>query len=300
MPKGITGHVIASGALHGVQGIIMSVYDASSGEYRASAVTDASGDCTIPTPPGSYKVRLYDPAHKYGEYWDHQKANFQNGATTVVSSGVWTGHGMMRMYLGASLSVVTRRAGHPFTRLGNRMVLVQQRDSLDDVQVFEGVTNKSGVKAFPGIAAWNVDYKESAIDPRGWFNSTNATSAWVPLAQGATVTQYIDMALAKPSVNCTVGVPSSKSKVTRGVRFTVSGKLSRSIKKSPKVKIVAQKGSTTRTFFLKVKALSSTSKYSGRIRLSKKGTWKLYAVFKGTSAYAPNDSNPKCKTVVVK
>ena len=81
--------------------------------------------------------------------------------------------------------------------------------------------------------------------------------------------------------------------------FKVTGSINKRITSPKTLKIVATKGSTTKTFTVALTAKASSTSYSGKVKLSK-GTWTLFALFGGNSTTAPQDSGLVGRTVVVK
>ncbi len=300
--QGISGTVVDVGTAVPLKGIVVYAYDANDGSYVWSGVTNSTGAFTLWLAPGSYKLRFVDAAKQYAETWYLDAANFNDGGTRVVTQDLISPlPSTVQLRQAAKLKTVVRRQGHPYTRMPGKAVLVQQKSAGGEVQAFTGTTASSGYTYFSGLKPNNVTYKESAIDPSGMFYSADATGTWLPIPGAATTTVYIDLPLANSSYNATITVPSSKSSVKRNTTFSVAVTASRNITTTQKIEILAKKGSTTKTFYLpKVShPTGSTTKYLKGIKLSSKGTWKLYAVWPGSSKYATTDSI-NGKTVTVK
>ncbi len=300
--EGIKGTVTDAGTTGAVKGIVVSAFNAADGSYVWSAVTSADGGYMLFLDDAdNYKLKFTDPTGKYGEQWANNDASMADANTFGVSNASFTTVNQS-LTAGATMKTVVRRAGHPYTRLAGSYVIVQQKsDGPESIQTFSKTAGKYGSATFAGLRGAGVKYKESAIDPKGMFYSADATSTWLPYLGGQSYTVYIDMAVAGESKNVTITVPVSKSSVKKGVRLSVAVGATRKITTSQKMKILAKKGSTTKTYYLpKVSYPSaSTTKYRKSIRLPSKGTWKLYAVWPGSTSYAITDSVGG-KTVKVK
>jgi hypothetical protein len=298
--SGISGNVTNAGTSGKVPGIVVSAYDFTTSAYVSSAVTNSNGDYLLWIGAGTYELKFSDPKKVFGEQWYNNKSNWEYGDGIVVTTTV-NPNKDQALQKAASIKVVVRRAGHSLTRLANQALILQQKDLSNHIQAFDGLTNGSGYETFGGLRAADVTYKESAIDPSGLFYSNDATSTWLSHVGGQTDTAYIDLGLISESKNATVTVPSSSSSVTHNVSFTVSDTATRKITGSTKMKIVAKKGSTTKTFSISKSSYptSGSTKYRGKIKLTSKGTWTLYALWPGNSAYATTDSVTG-KTVTVK
>jgi hypothetical protein len=290
--QGIQGTVTDAGSSAPVKGIVVSAYKAADGSYVWSDVTDAAGFYSLWLGAGVvYKLKFTDPTGKYGEQWGIARANFDDGNVWNVTSGDWK-TANLSLTSATALKMVVRRAGHPNTRLVGSYVIVQQKSTFDTVQAFSKTAGKYGSATFAGLLGTSVTYKESAIDPSGMFYSTDATGAWLPYYGGSTHTLYVDMPITAESKNVTITVPVSNSSVRKGGKLSVAVTATRKITTSQKMKILAKKGSTTKTFYLAKSSYptASTTKYRKSIKLPSKGTWELYAVWPGSASYAITDS----------
>ena len=288
--NGLQGTVADAGTTAKLSGITVDVYDNATNGWLGTTMTDANGFWSYGCAPGNYNVRLSDPRAVYGEQWDYNQPNQWDSSAISVASLTWS---TVDMNLRAAVKItdVVRRYGHPLTRLAGIAVSEEQTATSGFQQrVGSGLSSSAGACTFAGLRGYQVLYKATAQDPKHWFGS--ASTAYAGYTGGTSRTVYVDMTLTNTSKDCTIGVPTCNPTVKHGVSLTVAVTAKRSIASSTKMTIVAKKGSTTRYFYLpKVSHPTSTStKYSAKIKLPSAGSWKLYALWPGNSAYAPTDS----------
>jgi len=199
-----------------------------------------------------------------------------------------------------TLKYIVRRVDHPLAKVGGANVILQQKaDSSSHVVMQSSVANSAGSVTFSGQRPQYVTYLASAIDTSGRFYTGSSTGGWLAFTGNSVHTTYVDLTVM-PAYDCTVTVPAS-TKYTRSanVSFKVTGSINKRITSPKTLKIVATKGSTTKTFTVALTAKASSTSYSGKVKLSK-GTWTLFALFGGNSTTAPQDSGLVGRTVVVK
>jgi hypothetical protein len=293
--QGVSG--VVDGPSGPVQGVIVKAWKWATQEYVWNGVTDSTGHYTLWLAPGTYELQFTDASGNYLEEWYNNKSGWGPGDAISVVSSTFTPINATLEY-SARMKVIVRRSGHSLTRLPNKAILVQRKKISDSTLVeIDGTTGSDGTAKFGNLASTGYTYKESAIDTQGWFYSTDATSVFLPrypLTPGTPADNvYIDMQMPLGSSHdMTLTVPSSKSSVTHNVNFYVTVTATRKVSGSTKMKIVAKKGSTTKTFSLKKYSYPSShsTKYRQKLKLPSKGTWKLYALWPGNGTYATTDS----------
>jgi hypothetical protein len=244
--------------------------------------------------PGTYKLQFRDPSNRYGEQWGYNQANLTDATDEAIVSNVNFDWGNIQLRQAGTIKTVVRRTGHPLTTLPGQFLILQQKSGSNTLQQWSGTTGGAGSAAWAGLRTFGVTYLESAIDPTGRFYAADSATGWHSLVGGTTLTTFIDLVPAGASREITPTVPACKTPRTRNKYFAVTGAFTKPIANGTQLKILAVKGGTTKTFSGKIKS----NKYSSSVKLSK-GTWKLYALFKGNATFAPNDSLLG-KTVVVK
>jgi hypothetical protein len=285
LAQGIKGTVTDASTAAPIAGIIVSSYETSTGAYISSAVTAGDGTYTIGLGNGTYRLQFRDPAARYGEEWYSGQPNFDSANNRTVTTLNYTS-GNEQLNAAAAIKTVARRDGHTLTLLPGIFVIMQQKDASNNVHQWSATTGGNGAVAFGGLLPGTTypKYKESGIDPTGRLYSTDA-SDWHTLTGGATTLTYLDMVAAGASREITPSVPSTKYTHKKNKKFGVSGTFSKAIANGTQIKILAVKGSTQKVFSGKIKS----SKYSSTVKLGK-GYWTLYALFKGNSTFAANDS----------
>jgi hypothetical protein len=290
----MTGTCKDAGTTAPIQGVVVSGYNATDGSYAWSTVTGADGKYSLFLVPGDYKLQFRDPLGRYGEQWTYNQANMVDSSSGTLASGVNFDWGDIQLRQAATIKTIVRRAGHPLTVLPGQFIMLQQKSGVGTVQQWSATTGGAGTAAWSALRTFSVTYKESAIDPTGRFYAGDSSAGWHAVVGGATTVTYAELFPAGASREITPTVPAAKSSQKRGRSFKVTGKFSKSIANGSQIKVLAVKGSTTKTFGGKIKS----GGYSANVKLAK-GTWKLYALFGGNSAYAANDSL-NSKTVKVK
>ena len=285
--QGISGTVRDAGTTAPIGGVIVSAYDDSNGVYEWSGVTAADGTYNLWLSPGTYRVEYSDPQNRYGGQWYFDDTNFTDALPITVTSAVWNNGNNINMRQAFTLKTVTQRAGHPLTKIGGAVIILQEKDSgTTHVTTQHGMTPGNGVNVWPGLRPQNVLWEASAIDPTARFWSGSSDGGWVAYTGGTVNTVAIQLSPAGASREITPTVPFvSKPSQKRNKAFGVSGAFTKALSNGSQIKILAVKGSTTKTFNGKIKS----NKYSSSVKLGK-GTWTLYALFGGNATFAANDS----------
>jgi len=297
--NGINGTVKASGTEVPIKGIIVSAYKVSDGTYVWSSVTNAAGEFSLFLATGDYRVQYQDPLKRYGGQWYFDDTNYADGLNVTVTSANFS-DASVHLHDAMTLKYVVRRLDHPLAKVGGANVILQQKDDGSSHVVMQtAVANGAGLVTFTGQRPQFVTYLATAIDTSGRFYTGSSSGSWLAFTGGSTHTTYVDLTVI-PAYDCTVTVPAS-SKYTRSanVSFTVTGSINKRITSPHTMKIVATKGSTTKTFTIALTPKASSTSYSGKVKLSK-GTWRLFALFAGNGNTAPQDSGLVGRTVVVK
>jgi hypothetical protein len=297
--NGINGNVTNAGTAGAIKGVIVSAYRVSDGTYVWSSVTDATGHFGLFLATGDYRLQFQDPLKRYGGQWYSDATNYADASNITVTTGNFTtaNAGLLQAM---TIKYVVRRLDHPLAKVAGANIILQQKDNISSHVVMQtAVANSSGLVTFSGQRPQGVTYLASAIDTSGRYYTGSSNGGYLAFAGGTVTTVYADLT-AIPAYDCTVTVPAS-SKYTRSanVRFTVTGSINKRITSPHTMKIVATRGSTTKTFTIALTPKTSSTSYSGKVKLSK-GTWKLFALFGGNSTTAPQDSGVVGRTVVVK
>ena len=285
LAQGIKGTVTDASSVAPIAGIVVSSYETSTGAYISSAVTAADGTYTIWLASGTYRLQFRDPAGRYGEEWWSDMPNYEDALDDVVTTAHYS-PGYEHLNAAGTIKTIARRAGHTLTFFPGIFVIMQQKDTTNNVHQWSATTGGNGAVAFGGLLPGTVSpvYKESGIDPSGRLYATDA-SDWHKITGGVTTLTYLDMVAAGASREITPSVPATKYTHAKNKSFTVTGTFSKTVAKGNQIKILAVKGSTQKVFPGKIKS----SKYSASVKL-KKGYWTLYALFAGNSTFAANDS----------
>lgn len=272
-----------------IKGVVVSAYDSADDSYVSSTVSDASGSYSLWLPAGkSYKIQYRDPQDRYGENWSGGWPDIQDAeALGPVNASTWI-HQPRFLAKGGTVKVVVTRANHPLTVLPGKWVVEEQKAAITlTMTQWWATTGGDGSATFSGLSAGNAGtYKESVVDPIGQFLAADANTWRSVNPYNGTTVVNASLFVAGPSFEVTPTVPYAKHSQKKNKSFTASGKFSKSVANGSQIQVLAIKGSTRKTFGGKIKS----SKYYVKVKLPKKGTWTLYALFKGNSTFAPNDS----------
>lgn len=113
LPSGrITGVVKDASSLVELSSIYVSAYDATTGSYSTSTVTDNSGAYDLELPPGSYKLFFEGAYTGYVSRW-YNNAYTQSAATAVTVTNGTTTTRNQNLAMGATISGTVTYGGTP-------------------------------------------------------------------------------------------------------------------------------------------------------------------------------------------
>jgi len=287
LPTGvIEGHVTDSVSHAALSGIRVDVYTATGGHIETT-FTDSTGHYTFTLGtllgPFTDHVGFTDVTGAHAQTAYSGKVNYLNGTDIVVGTGD-DRIANVAMDPAVVLKTTVMRSGHPFTKLSGKLVGATYFESPNAVY-WSGMTGGGGSATLSGLPTQS--FFMEVVDPLGSFATTTTNVGPYGVGQHAAV--VIQMPLANLAKDVTVSVPHANTPQKKNKKFTVTGTMNHRVVAPKTLTILAVKGSTTKSFSVKIKALTSTSTYKGSIKLGK-GTWTLYSVFSGSGVWAPTDS----------